>query len=513
MPIQKRSVFDLTHEVKLSTNMGRLVPIMCEEVLPSDSFKVRTDMLVRLAPMLAPVMHRITAYTHFFFVPSRLLMTNWEPFITGGPEGTDATVVPTIKAPAEGGFVKGSLADYFGLPVGVPSLEVLAFPFRAYNLIYNEWYRDQNLVDKVVNSLADGLDTTSNTSLLSRCWEKDYFTSALPWAQRGSPVTVNIGGNVPVVLENTTPSDSNQTLIRRNPAFGTTGEFLSLGMTTANGSTQSGLRDSSAGDSERLLVDPNGTMYADLSEAEQISINDLRASFQLQKWMERNARSGVRYVESILAHFGVRSSDARLQRPEFLGGGRSPIVVSEVLQTSSTDTTSPQGNMAGHGYSAQQSHEFTKSFEEHGYIIGILSIMPRTAYQQGVSRMWNRRSRLEWPWPEFAHLGEQAVLNKEIYASASEPEGVFGYAPRYEELRHRESRVCGDFRDSLDYWHMGRQFTAEPVLNESFVIANPTKRIFAVEDENVDSVWIQLLNSVQAIRPIPKKGVPGFIDH
>lgn len=251
-------------------------------------------------------------------------------------------------------------------------------------------------------------------------------------------------------------------------------------------------------------------LQADLSAATAATINSIRQAFQLQRWMEQNARGGVRYVESVLAHFGVRSSDARLQRPEFLGGGRSPIVVSEVIQTSVTAAT-PQGNLAGHGFSAQQSHEFTKSFEEHGYIIGILSIMPRTAYQQGVPRMWSRSSKLDFYWPSFAHLGEQGVLNKEIYAEHSSPTGIFGYVPRYEEYRSRESAVCGDFRSTFNYWHMGRIFSGDPSLNSAFVTADPTKRINAVTDKH--NCWVQVLNNVTAVRPIPRQGTPGLLDH
>jgi len=521
----KSSVFDLSQERKLSCNFGKLVPIYVQDVIPGDKFRVNTEIMMRLAPLTAPVMHRVNVFTHFFFVPNRLVWSNWEDFITGGRLGLDASVPPQINFNSLDTIcpLNGSLADFMGCPSwpagaepGEGSMTVSELPFRAYNLIYNEYYRDQNLSAPVeIYKATSGVRNVTSQivsdllTLRDRCWERDYFTSALPWTQRGNPVTIPMSGTAPVILTDTT--DRAVLIQQMNGVDATTTSALSTSTAQTDGSR---LRVGSG--TEYGKIDPNGTLEADLSAATASTINDLRAAFQLQKWLERNARAGSRYVEQILAHFGVVSSDARLQRPEYLGGGKSPVVISEVLQTSETTANSSQGTMAGHGISVQNSHSFSRRFEEHGYIIGIMSVLPRTAYQQGVPRHLTRTDKLDYFWPEFANLGEQEVKNKELYFDPADliaNEETFGYQSRYAEYRYCPSSVHGDFKDTLDFWHMGRIFNAKPELNATFVAADreTTDRAFAVESG--DHLWVQLYNNVQAIRPVPKLGEPGFIDH
>lgn len=528
---QKRNAFDLSHERKFSMNMGDLVPIMCEEVIPGDTFQLNTETLLRMAPMVAPVMHRVNVYTHFFFVPNRLIWRNWQDFITGtkgtsGYEPTSPYILITNTTDRD--LLKaGSLADYLGmgipptttqLPVINNQTQINALPFRAYQMIYNEYYRDQNLQEKIEFTDGDANSEEDGTllSLRKRCWEKDYFTSALPWTQKGDPVSIPLSGVAPVELD--LPQIPEPPLFQRvvdssgNPMAG--GNYLKPNAGDL-------VNDDGATD-PKAYIDPNGTYQVDLDEASiGIQVNEMRRALKLQQWLERNARAGSRYIEQIFAHFGVKSSDSRLQRPEYLGGGKSPVVISEVLQTASTNEKSPQGNMAGHGMAAGNTNGFRKFFEEHGYIIGIMSVLPRTAYQQGHRRFFIKDDKFDYYWPEFANLGEQEVYDSEIFAdyTADGANGqlkahAFGYQSRYAEYKFVPSSVHGDFKkrdNGLDKWHMGRVFIQPPQLSDEFVSSEDvTHRIFAVTDPSYHKLYVQVYNNLKAIRPMPYFGIPSI---
>lgn len=500
-----RNTFDLSHERKFSMNMGELIPILTEEVVPGDSWKVNTETLMRLAPMVAPVMHRVNVYTHFFFVPNRIVWDNWEDFITGGEDGNAMPLMPTLNIGNHLGNLthKGSLLDYMGAAVINSVSEcgsaINALPFRAYLNIFNEYYRDQNLQTKIPFDLGDGdTDPTEILQKRIRAWEKDYFTSALPFTQKGGEVTTPLSGAASVVK-----SDSPNLMHMK---YGVGGGAAPDGPVTVESER---LTVDSGSGMVGMNLDPNGTLEADMSSVTAASIEELRRASRLQEWLEKNARGGSRYIESILSHFGVKSSDARLQRPEYLGGGKNPVVISEVLNTTGTDGELPQGNMSGHGISAGSSNSFSKTFEEHGYIIGIMSVLPKTTYQQGTRRHLLKNDKFQYFWPEFAHLGEQEVLNAELFATYCEQdEGTFGYQSRYAEYKNIPSTVHGDFKEDLAYWHMGRIFESLPALNEQFIKSDPTHRIFAVEDPSSAKLYVQVYNRIRAIRPMPTFGTP-----
>lgn len=521
-----RNLFDLSHEVKMSAKFGYLYPVLCMDVVPGDVVRDQMTAMVRFAPMLSPVMHRIDVTTHFFFVPNRIISDAWEKFITGGQDGLDATVLPYITpngvkgAGDEGADLLriGTLWDHLGLPpTSNPTLatsteQISVFPFRAYAKIWNDYYRDPNLDTEI--DIGEELEGDVSVSardymvLKNRGWEKDYFTSALPFAQRGAEVLMPLSGTGVVTY---LPS----TKIRNDD--GTTPAALgTVSITATDGTTFA----SSGALGTPLQLQNIDEVEIDTSD---VSINDLRRSLAIQKWLEANARGGGRYIEQIESHFRVRVPDYRLQRAEYLGGGKQPVQISEVLATAH-DVATPVGELAGHGISVGKSNRFTYRCQEHGHIIGIMSIMPRTAYSQGIDRMWSRRTKFDYAWPELAHLGEQEILSKEVFygfsaASDNDNGQVFGYIPRYAEYKFKNDRIAGDFRSTLMFWHLGRNFEQRPVLESKFTTMSENgwdgagdlettyRRIFAVENET-DYLWCQLFHRLTAKRPLPYFGVP-----
>nr|QJB20806.1 MAG: major capsid protein [Microvirus sp.] len=468
-----RARFDLSHEVKTTLNQGELVPFYASEVLPGDKFKLSAEVFMRLMPLRSPAMQRMDVYTHFWFVPNRLVWDNWQEFITLGPDGLSAPVHPYVSLSTLYNFGYlgvGSIADYFGIPNVDADIKINVLPFRAYQLIYNEFYRDQNLCVEIPVNKKDGLDDMEDLFLIrKRAWRHDYFTSCLPFAQKGAPVSLPLGTSAPVIyaskgLVNTglfrygLPPEDNEMPYGR----------LYLTGSDNNSSNVFIEDDSLTPPFGNLNYDPNGTLSVDLSNATAATVADLRQAFQLQRFLERNARGGSRYIEALYHQFKVISSDARLQRPEYLGGGKSPVVISEVLQTSETTENNALGTLGGRGVSVGNSNNFKRYFEEHGWIIGIMSIMPKSSYMQGLHRQFSRFEALDYAFPVFAHLGEQEVLLKEIYVSSNDQENdeVFGYQERYAEYRFKPDVITGEFKTTLDFWHQGRIFSAKPALNQ-----------------------------------------------
>ena len=506
-----RSVFDLSYEKKFNCDMGQLIPVMCDEVVPGDKFKISNEVVIRWQPLIKPILHEVNVFTHYFFVPYRLLWDEWEDFITGGSDGTLEPQIPAWEG-STSTTEEGKLWDYLGFPIGItPALAngnaPIKFPQEAYNFIYNEYYRDQTLQTEV---------PSTNVDILFRAWTKDYFTSALPWQQRNpiAPSLPIVGTSSAIWDEERFSESTASPNLNINDGFGT-------------------LNASGFAVQAKIFFDMN---TVDLSAASSFDIADLREVIQIQKFLERNARVGARYTEFLGAHFGVSPKDARLDRPEYIGGTKSPVIISEVLQTSASGSDvfisdTPQANLAGHGITADRNMVGSYRAEEFGLIMGIMSVMPKPAYQQGIPRQWLRETKYDFYFPEFAHLSEQPISQAEIYANdvLIDNTKLFGYQEKYNEMRVKENMIVGTLRSqaavSLDYWHLARNFESPPILDSTFITTgDPTrvsgnapsgtyirKDIFAVQDEY--GLIVNYANKIKAIRPLPAASNPGLMDH
>ena len=542
-PVNK---FDLSHDKMLTTQMGKLYPVLCQEMVPGDRFRVQSDMMCRTVPLVSPAFGSLKAYVHYFFVPNRLLWDQWEDFITGGETGEDRPVPPYVsyadlirdtstRSGVTDNVGLNALWDYFGLPIGkdqgssnINPTPISLLPFKAYRLIYNEYYRDQNVDPELpVNVSESGRQLLSSTGLFSfdthytiyrRRWLKDYFTSALPTPQRGPDVMLPIQGQANVQLDpdwQATAAGSRTTPTFRDLDYQASGEELTQpGMlygSASGGQTRYSFgADKPDGLAHHLVYDPNGSLSADLASATAVTINDLRRAIALQKFYEISARAGSRYKEMIMGHFHVTPSDARLDRPEYLGGGVSTINITEIPQTSATGDESPQGNLAGKGFGIGRSNRSSFFAEEHGWLIGILSIVPDAIYFQGVNKMWNRLNQEDYYWPAFAHLGEQPILKSELLCDVTENSfgKLFGYAPRYAEYKYSPSTIHGEFRTSLANWTFARRLTAAN-LNSDFLSVPDINNPYAVQDDS-DKYLIWISHRIDALRSMPYYGTPSI---
>lgn len=497
----QRSVFNRDHGLKTTFDSGYLVPIFYDEALPGDTFQCDANGFGRLATPINPFMDNLYIETFFFAVPYRLIWDNWEKFCGEQTNPGDSTdyLVPTTTTTV----TNSSLYDYMGVPTNV-ALTFNNLCGRAYNLVYNDWFRDENLQNSVTVDKGDGPDTATNYTLLKRGKRHDYFTSALPWPQKGDAVTLPLGTTAPI-MGNFSFNNSSDTA-----------NFVNIQDPSGNkkGLRAIGSNSHIYGSSES---EGSNVLYADLTDAAAATINQLREAFQIQRLYEKDARGGTRYTEVIQSHFGVTSPDARLQRPEYLGGGKDRINVNPIAQTSSTDATTPQGNLSGYATTGFMGHKFSKSFTEHSVIIGMANVFADLTYQQGLNRHFSRQTKFDFYWPALAHLGEQSILNKEIYAQGTTADdSVFGYQERYAEYRYKPSYVTGqmrsNFAQSLDTWHLAQDFGSLPALNASFIEENPpVDRVTAVQ--NYPNMILDMFFNLKCARPMPTYGVPGLIDH
>lgn len=528
-----RSTFDRSSSVKTSFNVGEVVPFYVDEVLPGDTFKVETSKVVRMQTLLTPMMDNVYLDTYFFFVPNRLTWSHWKQF---NGENTESAWIPAteyeipqITSPDGTGFAVGTIADYFGIPTGVPNLSVSALPFRAYALIMNEWFRDQNLQDPLLIPLDDATVEGVNTGTFVTDVAKggkpfvaakyhDYFTSALPSPQKGPDVSIPVaaGGNLPVY-----------TLAADHGSVPDGGVFANLILQNANGTKyysrynpNNGYNLQTSVPADNALA-PTNLWAIQSGEVVGATINQLRLAFQIQKLYERDARGGTRYIEILKSHFGVTSPDARLQRPEYLGGNRVPINVNQIVQQSATGTgDTPQGTVVGMSLTTDTNYDFTKSFTEHGFVIGLCVARYDHTYQQGIERMWSRKDRFDYYWPVFANIGEMAIKNKEIYAQGTaEDDEVFGYQEAWADYRYKPNRVSGEMRSayaqSLDLWHLADDYSQLPALSDSWIREDKSTvdRVLAVTSANSNQLFMDCYIKNITTRPMPMYSIPGLIDH
>lgn len=537
-----RSRFDRPFSHKTTFNVGQIIPFYVDEVLPGDTFDVETSRVVRMQSLITPVMDNIYLDMYYFFVPNRIVWAHWKEFM--GENSSSAWIptteysLPQITAPAGTGFSIGTIADYLGIPTGVPNLSVNALPFRAYALICNEWFRDENLSDPLNIPVDDATVAGVNTGTFVSDVAKgglpytaakyhDYFTSALPAPQKGPDVLIPsaTAGNYPVVplTGETVPTDVLPDSARytfewfgKESASGS--NTVGMGSVAANAD---GTQLSSRVDGQNVGFPVINNLFAVASGGLGATINQLRMAFQIQKLYEKDARGGTRYIEVLKAHFGVTSPDARLQRPEYLGGNRIPININQVLQTSGTaEGTTPQGTPVGQSLTTDTHHDFKKSFVEHGFVIGVMVARYRHTYQQGIERFWNRHTRFDYYWPVLANIGEQAILNKEIYAQGTDvDEEVFGYQEAWADYRYKPDRVSSEMRSayaqSLDVWHLADDYDKLPALSDSWIREDPANvdRVLAVQSNTSAQLFADIFVMNRTTRPMPMYSIPGLIDH